>query len=247
MLMEGTYTPASTGDPYFANTTFLVNYDANNANNLIGNVAPTLFGSVSVTSTESKFGTHSVNMTGGSGGYGYDSVSPNAFASLNSNFTCEFWFYQPSGDITNYSPSRGSIFLASHHWTAPSTGFKFYARGNGASSGLNKCVFVVGTTIILQADGQGTDWNYSDWHHMAVVRSGSSWAMWCNGTRIATATSSATVTLQTRPSIGKGSASASNDACFKGYVDSIRWSNIARYDTSSMYIDVPTADWPTSA
>ena len=243
MFMHGTYTPSTESDPYLANVVWLTNFEGNAAKDLVSGTTMTTGGTVSIGTTIVKNGSYSATMTGGAGGWWLPDGSTTT-SSVNSSFTLEFWFYQASADSASYSAQRGAIFCADHYWSN-NQGWRFYARGSGVSGALNQCVFILGTAIVMQTTGQNTDWSYNAWHHMAVSRSGSSFAMWIDGTRVATGTSSATVTVQ-YPSIGKGSHSGSTDACFKGYMDDFRWTNVARYDPSLTTITVPTAPFSLS-
>lgn len=81
-----------------------------------------------------------------------------------------------------------------------------------------------------------------EWHHIAVSRSGSEWAMYVDGARVATATSNATI-VNIAGGIRIG-ADENYGRYYDGFIDDLRITvGSARAYTGST-IPVPTAAFP---
>ena len=84
------------------------------------------------------------------------------------------------------------------------------------------------------------------WNHVAVVRNSNAWDIYVNGTGGATitnttgtSTTAVNTIFQHNVKIGSGWRSSAIHSPFTGYIDSVRWSNSARY-TSNFTTDLPT-------
>ena len=119
----------------------------------------------------------------------------------------------------------------------------FYVFGFGPNNSDQGVDFYIGNTQIrFNHYAYGTNilsgsWapDTTTWHHLAVVRSGNSWAMYLDGVSIATATNSnAFVTYAGTAQIGicEGQSGGANAGSFNGYMDNFRITKAARYTSS---------------
>lgn len=119
----------------------------------------------------------------------------------------------------------------------------FYVFGFGPNNADQGVDFYIGNTQIrFNHYAYGTNilsgsWtpDTTTWHHLAVVRSGNSWAMYLDGVSIATATNSnAFVTYAGTAQIGicEGQSGGANAGSFNGYMDNFRITKAARYTSS---------------
>lgn len=101
-----------------------------------------------------------------------------------------------------------------------------------------------GSTIGLWTPGITTTISSGQWYHFAIVRKSGVWAWWLNGSRVGTATAGFTDTSATS---SFGYHSATGNYPFNGYLDDIRVTDgVARYNTGSTSITVPTEAYPDS-
>jgi len=99
-----------------------------------------------------------------------------------------------------------------------------------------------GSTIGLFTPRITTTISSGQWYHFAIVRESGVWAWWLNGSRVGTATAGFTDTSATS---SFGFHSAVSNYPFRGYLDDIRVTDgVARYNTASSSISVPTEAYP---
>jgi hypothetical protein len=123
------------------------------------------------------------------GSTGYLTIASNsAFSFGTGSFTWETWFY-----------STGAI----------SGNDCFYDLGSANTTG-GFAVFTTGSTLYVRINGTGQDLTYSlptnwtnTWHHLAVVRSGTTLTIYLDGVSVASGTRAQDVT-QSSPYIGNG-------------------------------------------
>lgn len=91
-----------------------------------------------------------------------------------SNFTMEFWMYPTSTTtrsfFNNYRPYQ--VATTQMGWFTGAGTLSIYVESGGTETG----VFV----------GQAWSPTINAWNHVALVRSGSSWYLWLNGTQVGT-------------------------------------------------------------
>jgi hypothetical protein len=172
-------------------------------------------GNAQISTTQSKFGTSSLYAN--SGGY---ARAYNVQNFGTGNFTIEAWV-RP---------------------TASASGNRHIMSVNGAASGLAGIAFYhQGTSLRMYASSNGSGWDvFSDvawgtisdntWYHLAVVREGTSFYGFVNGTKTTIGTSSATLTSSGHFDIG--AFEHGSVEYFTGYIDEVRVSNIARYNAN---------------
>ena len=153
---------------------------------------------------------YSTSVVGGSGyfdgsGDYLTAASNSAFAFGTGSFTWETWFYS-TGAI-----SRDAIF---------------YDLGSGNTSG-SFAVFTTGSTLYVRINGTGQDLTYTltsswlnSWHHLAVVRNGTTLTVYLDGVSVASGTRAQDVT-QSSPYIGNG-AGVFSGYPFLGYLSGMR-------------------------
>jgi hypothetical protein len=180
---------------------------------------------------------YSTSVIGGSGyfdGSGDYLVTPSSSALSfgTSDFTMEMWVYSgANGTSTRLGGNgTGGAWSANKWILATSTG------GN-----VNKfCLGVNNTGSDLLAST--STFNNNQWMHVAITRSGSSWAMFVNGTRESTATSSVSLDGGGSNLLNLGFSNISGDSAWAGYVSNFRAViGTAVYSPSSTTITVPTA------
>jgi len=124
--------------------------------------------------------TYSVQFNGSS-----SYITTNASGSLGTQFTMEAFFYL-SGNLT--SVITGGTYWGRIFTTQLSGGFEMGISGASGSGG-------VPTSIFIQAYGAGASYPaisntnpltiaLNTWHHFAISRNGSNWAIWLDGINI---------------------------------------------------------------
>lgn len=144
------------------------------------------------------------------------------------SFTVEFWVYATTiGALTIFFSASNATqdfqigLSPTNYLYWHNSGNQITNAGNAASCPLNQ------------------------WNHIVLVRSGSSCALYCNGTRFGTATNSAAVNL-TQFVIGTYWNGAPNYST-TGNITNVRISNTNMYNPNSSSITVPTAPFVPSS
>jgi len=175
-------------------------------------------GNAQISTSVKKYGTGSMAFDGTD-----DRVLAPDSPQLNmgsSSFTIEGWFY-PTGNVTG---GKG-IFSK--------------RANNGVFGGILFYFSSTGLTPRMLADTGGTwgvditassGFTVNTWNHFAVVRNGSSWAIYINGTSVGTATSSATIPTNTAAFAIMAESAAASEGTTAGYIDDFRITKgVARY------------------
>lgn len=175
----------------------------------------------------------SASTNGGSGyfdGSGdYLGIPDSTDFDLNSTFTIDCWFYQPTaGD--------GMIFT----------------RGGGAgswsiSNGHEYLIFMQSGTFYWMWNASGSPASISvaspaagAWHHVAVGYNGTTTRVWIDGASVGTSTTG--YTLPTTRNITRVGYAPSNELYFSGYISQVRVvKGTDVYGVSNTSITVPTA------
>lgn len=174
-------------------------------------------GDVKFSTTQYKFGTASIYFDGTGD---YLTVADSADFSLNTSqsFTFECWFYCTSASVNrtllNIYP-WGKLYIQT---TGPKVWFSF-----GSSWSI-----VHNTIVTLNA-----------WHHVAIVRNGSTFTVYLDGVASGTNTASNSADPS---NLYLGYDPADTSSIFAGYLDDIRLTKgVARYTSN---FDVPTIENP---
>jgi hypothetical protein len=140
------------------------------------------------------------------------------------NLTWEMWINTTNS--TQYATlySRTPASFASGMWSLMMN----HASSTAGDVALYVADYSVGTPLLLTTGANVRDGN---WHHIAVVRNGSSWVLYINGTSRATGTWSGTIAnYNSGPYIG---ADQFYTRAYTGYISDLRITNgIARYTSN---------------
>jgi len=171
-------------------------------------------------------------------------LATNAPGFTSSNFTIECWFYLTS-NLTFLSPDNA--YTATIVGSNVNTGMILYV---GAPAGAGSTP----TAIVLTGLGAGHTGPVASvtgmtipiktWHHVAVSRSGSTFAMWFNGVKqtFTTLTNTGNAFAAGTLAIGYNAENASYRYWFPGYISNLRIVlDNPVYDPTGGDITVPTA------
>jgi len=203
-----------------ANTQLLLNYTNSGIfDSTAKNVLETV-GDAQVSTTQAKWGTTSMYFDG----TGDNLYTINPCLPRSGDFTLEMWIYPTS--TSGYQ-------LIYSQFTSGSTDGNFELLWDEFNEKFN--VNFRGATLLTSS----STYSLNAWHHLAIVRSGSTFTMYVDGASAATATNSDTI-LQTASYVGTRSL---GDGYFAGYIDDLRITRgYARYSGSTY--TVPTAAFP---
>lgn len=214
-------------DPYFSNVISLLHMNGTNGSTTFTDQKSrtwTAAGTAQISTAQSKFG-------GGSGRFtttgDYISSPTVADDSISTgDFTIELWArWNTFGSDKKYVLCADSV---SAYWQ--------FNHDSTFGAGFSA------NTVAIVRQGSNTGWSTGVWYHVAIVRSGSTFTIYRDGTSIATATSSATLGHFSTLSVGGTvlDTPASSDAWF----DEVRITKgIARYTAN---FTPPTAPFPDS-
>jgi hypothetical protein len=229
------------GDPYFNYTTLLLSGNGSMSGNTAvkpftadastNNFAITVNGDTRTDAFNPYQAGYYSNYFDGTGDY-LSLASSTAFDLAAGDFTIEFWMN------TNASQNNNARAIGNWNndgWTAnkwsvhikhdTSTRLTFWVNNANPSA-----AWLTSSTVV----------NGIGWAHVAIVKSGTAWSMFINGTREATATSSTAMSSGACP-IQIGGTSAAGEVV-TGYISNIRMvKGTAVYSPSSTTITVPTA------
>jgi len=206
------------------NTTLLLN-STNSAiidNTMMNNLETA--GDAKISTVQSKFGGSSMYFDG-TGDYLTTPTSPSLDFGTG-DFTIECWIY-PSALTSN------RIIL--DRWTSGNAGgWQLYWRSTGTS-----IAFYVGAAILLQ-DPSTTNIALNTWAYVTVTRSGTTNRLFINGTVVATATDSTSLSSTLPLTVGSQLSTGTN--YFNGYIEDLRITKgYARYTAN---FSVPTGSPP---
>tara|TARA_R100001594_G_scaffold13996_1_gene29779 strand:+ start:6714 stop:14408 length:7695 start_codon:yes stop_codon:yes gene_type:complete len=226
------------GDANFSDVSLLLPFDGANEATSTSDSSDsgrtiTLNSNVELSTTQSKFGGTSLYIPGSS-----SACQIGGDFSFTGDFTIEFWEYID----TRYNDSISIGFNAS------STNYVWHSILYG--------YYNAGTKIKLYSSSNGSSWNIANavevgdklddqWVHRALVRSGSTWYSFQNGTEYWSADlgNNALNTASQYHWLGRGYNSTSNRTN-EGYYDDVRVTlGVARYTSD---FTVPSAAFPTS-
>jgi hypothetical protein len=178
----------------------------------------------------------------------------SAYGSLWSNY------FNGSTDFIN-APSSTALGFGTSNFTmemwvfsgANGTGTRLGGNGTGGGWAANKWIITTSTPgnvdkFVLGTNNSSSDllaststFNNNQWMHVAITRSGNSWAMFVNGTRESTVTSSISLDGGGSNTLYLGKSNVSGDGLWAGYVSNFRIViGTAVYNPASTTITVPT-------
>lgn len=180
--------------------------------------AITTFGNAKITTAQSKFGGASITFDG-TGDY-LQIPDDDDFDFTQTNVTLEMWFRPGSAIVTD-------ILMAKRD--ASNSGWQLNTTTSGAVAFQ---AYQGGSSIISMSGGTFTA---NSWHHVAVVKQGSVFKLYLNGTQVATDTldtgGGEAITANT-VNIGIGRYLLNTSFDYLGQMDEIRLSHSARYTSN---------------
>jgi hypothetical protein len=166
----------------------------------------TSVGTSQMSTAQKKFGSGSLLLDGDSD---YLTVPDHANFDLvadTTNYTVEFWVkHTDHAGVEIYMEQRQG---ANDRWTI------FHSHGNGLDFDVKTTAG--GSIISLAAAGEITD---SAWHHIALIKTSTTYSLYKDGTRVATVTDASTANYAGTLYIG---AEGAPDNYFNGYMDEVR-------------------------
>ena len=164
-------------------------------------------------------------------------ISTAASASLASNtssFTLEFW-YNSTATGNGRSAGNCSGPFGANNWVCAS---------NNTAGKLEFFVYNYNPSVPMFSSSSSTVASDGSWHHIVLVRSTNTWAMFIDGIRQGSSiTSSVSFNGTSSPLlIGFSGASPETAISFIGYISNFRFVNgSAQYDPTQTTITVPTS------
>ena len=191
-----------------------------------------LYDEVTLPATITNFSTYASQFNGTT-----QRLTTSANSVTTQNFTMECWFYMTS-NITYLDGTPN--YSARVFGTANVNGFELLIGGGASSTPTSIQFNNVGPFQLSCGAYFGSSIGINQWHHVAVSRNGTSFALWLDGIRVATTTSSFNFTAG---AIYIAAApNGSYQDWFPGRISNVR---IVRgsvvYDPSLTTITVPTA------
>jgi hypothetical protein len=217
-------------DEYFANVSLLLHGDGTDGSTTFtdsssNNATMVVSGTVSNSTTESKFGSGSI-LFGGDRDWIYPS-DHTPFIFGTNDFTIEMWIYPFDFNVGRHLYDDRAGGNGAHiTWQIGSDGLLYYIA--------NAAVQRVGTTVVPT----------NTWSHVALCRSGNSTKMFLNGVQESTTYNDTTdyTTVSGKPRIGANSFLTNESLDFYGYMDDIRITKgVARYTAN---FTPPTEPFP---
>ena len=216
-LYTGTFTPPTAPLTAITNTSLLLNFtNAGIVDSTAKNDLETV-GNAQISTTQSKFGGSSIFFNGTTDYLRFP--TSDLFAFRTGPWTVEFWVYTTS--VTNRY-----AFVDTRSGTGSNAGITFYSNPTSGTIGLQ-----IGTSLI-GTSASGLPIN--QWNHLAVSASGTSVAVYLNGTSVVSGSYTQNLTEGV---LLIGVASAVSGSYFSGYMDDIRISRVQRYTGN---FNVPT-------
>ena len=244
-------TGSTVGDVHFPKVKWLSPFDGSNGattttDSSDSNSSLTLQGSTQISTAQSKFGGSSMYVPSSTEQGVYANVAGTT-VNLTGDFTIEYWFHRVQVSYANNmaqliygmplsSSISGYSMVVGYYGSSTSTSQSLmYVSSNGSS-------WNVASAVQLGTGSLGT---VGQWVHIALVRSGSDWSYYVDGTRTYTGSlgSAAIATPGSYMYLGRAWGS---DSAIEAYYDDFRVTQgLARYSGASF--TVPTTAHLTSA
>lgn len=199
-------------DQYFSNVSALFPFDTS-FEDTSWHVTATGVGTPAINSVHSKWGGASLSVNSTSTNYLNLSGLSNFGAS---DFTVEGWIY-----LTSLNANYATIFSSSNAGLGGTNNIWLGIQGSGnLYAGIR-------TAIISSTSNLAT---INTWHHVALVRSGTTYSSYLNGDLIGSVTNTDTISANSTPTIG---GSTEGNRGFTGYIDDFRITQgVARYTSN---------------
>ena len=212
---------AGTVDPYFSSVSLLLHFDGTNGSTTFtdsssNNVAITRVGSGTISTAQAKFDQSYLNASAGDRLV----IPASSLFTFAGDFTVEVWCYQTTRINYDTLLELGA-----------------YDNGIMLRNGPSSAIIYVNNQNIPYNFG-----NLNEWIHIAVVRVGTIVTAYANGVSVGTA--NVTGIVNSTGALGFiGDSTHSPNRPFYGYIDELRISKFARYQSN---FTPPTAPFPNS-
>lgn len=222
-------------DPYWHRISFLANYNNSSNESKSGSTSTVLSGTE--TYTNSSFGVASKALVcDGTLSLSYPNHALNAKTPGTGDFTYEIWCVPKMNAVTDISSTARAPW---GYTTAAASNSSVYVYFNGLARSLR--VAIGATTVIAAIPNAFLPNGFC---HIAVQRRSGILSLFVDGFRLASVANNTSVNASTLR-VGSGDAAANN---FIGDIDSIRFTNSARYDREfylvdrepNYYVDIPS-------
>jgi hypothetical protein len=226
--ISASVTIPAVGDQYWNSTGLLLRGDGVNDGTVFTDSGPlnksiTRIGSTVTSTAQSKFGGASIYMDGNNTGLEIGSAFDETLGGFGTgDFTVEMWF-------RSSMTARGTLFSA-YRPISPPTGFALQInRDLGGGPAFGSVGFGYGDESLLNT--AGGVWSANTWHHLAVVRSGTTMSIFIDGISRASATITTNFSDGDIATIGCIKFFSNNAILltYAGYVDDFRITKAARY------------------
>ncbi len=230
--------PDEGSDPFYSSVVLLLHADGTGSAFVDSSGTPktiTAVGGATQSTAQSKFGGKSA-LFSASGDY-LSLADNNSLELSNSDFALEFFLLTTTSTQYATLASRVPGSFASGMWSL----FINYASSTAGDITLFAGDINGGISPVLTG---GSGLRDGAWHHVALSRSGSAWSLYADGTRVATATSSATIA-----NISGGIRIGADEFYgrqFTGNIDEFRLTLGSARGYTGSTITVPTAAYPDS-
>jgi hypothetical protein len=219
-------------DPYASNVSLLLHFDGNLTDSSTTPKTATAFGNLTTTGM-AKFGTSSLALDGSGD---YITVPSNTEFDLGTSYTIECWIRPADGSWNGGIVSRGTYTSSSSTWE----GLVFSMRRLGSNDFSRFYFYATANSNEQYIDVSNSYFPANQWTHVAMVRSGTSGAIYVNGVSVGTISGLNTNAVSSEDVvIGAWLNSGGVNEFFNGLIDDVRITrNIART------ITVPTESFP---
>jgi len=228
-------TPTS-GDIYWSNVQLLVPGDTSTADFSSYSRSVTTGGSVTFSTAQKKWGAGSILFSSSTSDY-LQLADLDALELLSGDFAIEMWIRTTASTQYTTIISRTPVSFTSGCWSL---------MINQSASGSGNIAVYIGdiTTSVPVLTSSGANIRDGSWHHLVFSRSGSTFSLYFDGSRVATATSSATISnISGGIRIG---ADQYYGRYFDGNIDDLRITIGSSRGYTGSTITVPTAAFPNS-
>ena len=239
-----TFTPSTTPFVNDANTLLLIHADGTDAstffeddNGVRGPKAIRRLDNGSISTSQSKFGGTSLDLTGGTNAPALRGAYSSDLSVGTGDFTIETWVRFTGTENQGYNQIYGQ-------WQNPYVTL-FYIQGTIGSGTAQSMVLVLNNAVTSNTASTTGLFTTGVWYHIAVTRSSGTILFFKDGTQVTTtAGSTNTQNLTGVSDFGIGYNIGADQQKLVGYLDELRVSNSARYTAN---FTAPTAPFVNDA
>ena len=183
----------------------LCNFTNGGITDVTAKTASETIGDAQLTTAQSKYGGSSMSFDGTGDNIRFQYQPIYDFGT--GDFTIECWVY--------FNALTSNRLLIDRWATANANSWQLYWRSTGTSM-----TFLVGASTVLLQDSNASRIVTGQWYHIAVTRSGTTNRLFVDGTIVATATDSTSLTSTLPINLGNQLTTSTN--YLNGYLDDVR-------------------------